>query len=343
MKSGFVTILGRPNVGKSTLLNTLVGSKVSITSPKPQTTRDAIQGVLTRPEGQIVFVDSPGIHLAERELGRRMQREIDRAAQGCHCVLVVVDATRRPDRGDRAAIEKAAALGLPTLLALNKIDRLKDKRELLGLIVEYQGLHDFAEIVPLSALSGEQTDLLVKLLLERLPESPPFYPPEFITDQPERFLAAELIRERILHETNEEVPHATTVAIERWEEHPRLLRIAATVYVERAGQKAIVLGKGGAMMKRIATAARESLEACFERKVFLEIFVKVKPKWRDRPGFMRTLDQRRFALDAVTLDDEEPDGPLLFDDPDDEGGEDGPDEDVEAAEGPSAAETDPLR
>ena len=171
MKSGFVTILGRPNVGKSTLLNTFVGAKVSITSPKPQTTRDAIQGVLTRPEGQIVFVDSPGVHVAERELGRRMQREIDRAAQGCHCVLVVVDATRRPDRGDLAAIEKAAALKLPVLLAINKIDRVKDKRDLLAVIVEYQKIHDFAEIVPISARNGEQVEVLVKLLFERLPEA----------------------------------------------------------------------------------------------------------------------------------------------------------------------------
>lgn len=304
-------------MGKSTLLNALVGSKVSITSPKPQTTRDAIQGVVTRPEGQIVFVDSPGVHAAERELGKRMQREIDRAASGCHCVLVVVDSTRRPDRGDKAAIERAASLRAPVLLALNKIDKLASKSALLGLITEYQQLHEFKEYIPISAVSGDQLDVLLKLLYAELPESPPYYPEDYITDQPERFLAAELIRERILHETQQEVPHATTVAIERWEDEPRLLRIAAAVYVERAGQKAILLGKGGEMMKRIATFARESLEERFGKKVFLEVFVKVKSKWRDRPAFMKTLDQRRFALDAVSVeaDDEEEDGPLVFDDP----------------------------
>lgn len=306
-------------MGKSTLLNALVGSKVSITSPKPQTTRDAIQGVVTRPEGQIVFVDSPGVHAAERELGKRMQREIDRAGSGCHCVLVVVDATRRPDRGDKAAIERAASLRAPALLALNKIDRLAGKSTLLGLISEYQQLHDFKEYVPISAVNGSQLDVLLKLIYAELPESPPYYPDDYITDQPERFLAAELIRERILHETQQEVPHATTVAIERWEDEPRLLRISATVYVERVGQKAILLGKGGAMMKRIATFARESLEERFGKKVFLEVFVKVKSKWRDRPSFMKTLDQRRFALDAVRADlDDEEDGPLVFGEPGEE-------------------------
>lgn len=317
MRSGFVAILGRPNVGKSTLLNALVGSKVSITSPKPQTTRDAIQGVVTRPEGQIVFVDSPGVHVAERELGKRMQREIDRAGSGCHCVLVVVDATRQPSEGDRAAIARAAGLGAPALLAINKVDKLSNKGALLALIGEYQQIHAFEEFVPISALRGEQVDVLLRLLYEQLPEAPPYYPDDYVTDQPERFMAAELIRERILHETQQEVPHATTVAIERWEELPRLLRISATIYVERAGQKAILLGKGGEMMKRIATFARESLEKRFERKVFLEVFVKVKSKWRDKPGFMRTLDQRRFALDAVSMvDDDGEDGPVLFDDPD---------------------------
>ena len=297
-------------------MNTLVGSKVSITSPKPQTTRDAIQGVVTRPEGQIVFVDSPGVHVAERELGKRMQREIDRAGSGCHCVLVVVDATRRPDAGDRAAIARAAGLRAPVILAINKVDKVKEKSALLSLIGAYQQIHEFDEFVPISAVRGDQVEVLLGLLYARLPEAPAYYPEDYITDQPERFLAAELIRERILHETQQEVPHATTVAIEQWEEKPRLLRIAATIYVERAGQKAILLGKGGEMMKRIATFARESLEERFGRKVYLEVFVKVKEKWRDRPGFMRTLDQRRFALDVVGINDgDDDDGPVVFDDP----------------------------
>ena len=295
MKAGFVAILGRPNVGKSTLLNALVGIKVAIVSPKPQTTRDAIQGIVTRPEGQIVFVDSPGVHPPKQELGKRMIREIDRAADGCHLVLLVTDATTPFGRGDQAAIDRVKRLDAPSILCLNKVDRLKTKSELLPRIEQFREQHEFDEYVPISARTGDGLDLLVDLILERLPDAPAFYPEEWVTDQPERFLAAELIRERILHETQQEVPHSTTVMIERWEESARLLRLSATVYVERAGQKAILLGNKGAMMKRVATEARHSLERRFGRKVFLEIFVKVKPKWRDKASFMRSLDSYRFG------------------------------------------------
>jgi GTP-binding protein Era len=293
------------------LLNALVGAKVSIVSPKPQTTREAIQGILSRDDGQIVFVDSPGIHSAARqELGRRMVREIERAASGCHCVILVVDASQAIGPGDKAAIDKVKALGVPAILALNKVDRIKDKKLLFPKIEEYAALHSFEEYVPISALKDIQVDKLADLVMARLPESPAYYPDDYITDQPERFLAAELIRERIFIETREEVPHSTTVLIDNWEESPKLLRLSATVYVERPGQKAIVLGKQGELMKRIATKARESLEEWFHRKVFLEVFVKVKPKWRDTPGFMRTLDAHRYGLDsgdgpALVLDDEE--------------------------------------
>ncbi len=296
MKAGFVAVLGRPNVGKSTLLNAMVGSKISIVSPKPQTTREAIQGILSRKDGQIVFVDSPGIHPPRQELGRRMVREIDRAASGCHLVLLVVDASQSLGAGDKAAIKKVEALGVPALLILNKVDKLKDKKVLLPKIEEYQALHAFEEYVPVSALTGVQVDKLIDLVMERLPAAPAYYPEDYITDQPERFLAAELIRERIFIETRQEVPHSTTVLIDKWEETPRLLRLSATVYVERSGQKAIVLGKQGELMKRIATKAREALEDRFAVKVFLEIFVKVKPRWRDAPGFMHTLDQHRYGL-----------------------------------------------
>ena len=296
MKAGFAAILGRPNVGKSTLLNALVGAKVSIVSSKAQTTREAIQGILSRPDGQIVFVDSPGIHPARQELGRRMAREIERAASGCHCVLLVVDASQSIGPGDKAAIEKVKALGAPAILLLNKVDRIKDKKVLLPKIEEYAALHPFEEYVPISALKGVQVDKLADLVMARLPEAPAYYPNDYITDQPERFLAAELIRERILIETHEEVPHSASVLIDKWDESPKLLRLSATVYVERPGQKAILLGKQGEVMKRIATKARESLEEQFQRKVFLEVFVKVKPNWRDAPGFMRTLDLHRYGM-----------------------------------------------
>jgi GTPase len=296
MKAGIVAVIGRPNVGKSTLVNALVGAKVSIVSPKPQTTRDAIRGILTRPDGQIVFVDSPGLHVPREALGRRMIREIDRATEGCDCVLLVVDATREIGPGDRAAIERVAGIRAPVFLVLNKVDRLRDKSALFGRIERYGELREFDEFVPVSAQRGVQLDKLVDLILARLPEGAPFYPEDEFTDQPSRFLVAELIRERVLAETHEEVPHSTAVLIEKWEETPRLLRIAATVYVERAGQKAILLGKGGEMMKLIGTEARHSIEDSLGRKVFLEIFVKVTEKWRDKPSFMLELDRFRRGV-----------------------------------------------
>lgn len=296
MKSGFVAILGRPNVGKSTLVNSLVGTKVAIVSPKAQTTRDAIQGIVNRPEGQIVFVDSPGIHLPKQELGRRMMREVDRAADGCSLLLVVVDASKPTGPGDRAAVETAARARIPTILCLNKVDRLRNKNELLPRITELQEMHQFDEFVPISALTGDGLEPLMELIFARLPESPAFYPEDSYTDQPERFMAAELIRERILYESEQEVPHSTTVVIDQWKETPKLLRLSATIYVERAGQKAILLGEKGNKMKQIATLAREALELRFGRKIFLEIFIKVKPKWRDQPSFIRSLDRYRFSI-----------------------------------------------
>jgi GTP-binding protein Era len=316
VKAGFVAVLGRPNVGKSTLLNALVGSKVSIVSPKPQTTREAIQGILSREDGQIVFVDSPGIHPARQLLGRRMAREIERAASGCHCVLLVVDASQSIGPGDRAAIDKVKAIGAPVILVLNKVDKLKDKKVLLPKIEQYAALHAFEEYVPISAIEGLQVDKLTDLVMARLPESPAYYPVDYITDQPGRFLAAELIRERIFIETHEEVPHSTTVLIDKWEETVRLLRLSAVVYVERPGQKAIILGKQGELMKSIASKARESLEERFHCKVFLEVFVKVKPKWRDAPGFMLTLDKHRYGIgadgDMLLAEDDELDGPVVL-------------------------------
>ncbi len=301
MKAGFVAILGRPNVGKSTLLNQLVGTKISITADKPQTTRDAIQGVVTRSEGQIVFVDSPGIHEPRRELGRRMMREVRRATSGCDLAVVLVDATQSPGRGDAAAVETAKKLGVPLLLGLNKIDLLQSKQRLLPLLERYGETRTFEEIVPLSAFTGENVDLLVKLIFERLPEAPAFYPEDYITDQPEKFLAAEFIREKVIEETRQEVPHSVAVIVDQWEqEAPRstsrkqklrgLLRLSATVYVERPGQKKILVGSQGATLKQVGSAARAQLEAWFGSHVFLELFVKVRPKWREQSSFVKSLD-----------------------------------------------------
>jgi GTP-binding protein Era len=293
VKSGFVAILGRPNVGKSTLLNALVGSKIAIVTAKPQTTRDAIQGIVTRPEGQIVVVDSPGVHEPSQELGRRMMREVRRATSGCHLVLLLADADSgiRPD--DRAALEIVKSVETPALLVLNKIDLLRPKGALLPLIEEWRQLHEFQEVVPISAQKGKNLDLLLKLIFENLPEGQPFYPEDYITDQPERFLAAELIREQVILLTGQEVPYSTAVLIEKWEETPRLLHIGATILVERDGQKRIVIGAKGQKLKQIGTAARVQLEEQFGRKIYLELFVKVRAKWRSKSTFVKELDFRR--------------------------------------------------
>ena len=294
MKSGFVAILGRPNVGKSTLLNALVGAKVSIVTNRPQTTRDAIQGVLTRPEGQIVFVDSPGIHEPRQALGRRMMREVRRATSGCHLILLVIDAAAPFRAGDRSVVDRVRKTKIPAFLLLNKIDLLPSKRPLLPEIDRYRQLHEFEEFVPLSARKKDNLELLVRLLLGRLPEAHPYYPEDFITDQPERFLAAELIREQMIRATRQEVPHSLAVLIDSWEESSGLLRLTATVYVEREGQKGILIGSRGGQLKRIATSARRELEARFGRKVFLEMFVKVRSGWRDQTGFVSQTDFRRL-------------------------------------------------
>lgn len=294
MKAGFVAIIGRPNVGKSTLMNALVGSKISIVTHKAQTTRDAIQGIVTRGEGQAVFIDSPGVHEPSMTLGRRMMREVRRAARSCHLLLLVVDSKTSPRRGDRAAAEIAAQLNIPAVLVLNKLDLLPAKEALLPRIEEYAALGEFAEIVPISAVKRDGIDLLLDLVFARLPEAPAYYPDDYITDQPERFLAAELIRERVILTTHQEVPYSAAVVVERWEQSERLLRVAATIYVERAGQKGIIIGEGGNKLKEIGTSARLQLESWFGCKVFLELFVKVHRKWRDQGRFVDSLDFHRL-------------------------------------------------
>ncbi len=291
-RSGFVSLLGRPNVGKSTLLNTLLGTKLAIVSDKPQTTRTSIQGVLNTANAQIVFLDTPGIHEAESPINRRMMREVHAALKERDVLLFLADATRPFNDADRKAIALMEHSGAPALLVLNKIDVLKNKSLLLPLIESYQQAGNFEEYLPVSALTGEGVDEIIRHVVERLPEGPMLFPPDHLTDQPERFLAAELIRERILIETRLEVPHSVAVLIEHWVDLEGLSRVAAAIYVEREGQKAIIIGKGGAMLKRIGTAARQQMEALLGRRFYLELFVKVRPKWKRTEAFLEALDWR---------------------------------------------------
>jgi len=297
--SGFVCILGRPNAGKSTLLNALVGEKLAIISPKPQTTRNRILGIINVPKvksreaGQIVLIDTPGVHRSGSSLGRKMMSEIREALEGCELILMIVDAKKKWDAEDGYVLDLAKKAGTPVFLLLNKIDLLADKSKLLPLIAEFQTLHDFQEIVPISALKKKGLDELLSCVLKALPNGPRYFPEDQITDQPVRFMAAELIREHVLMQTHEEVPHAVSVLIEQFEESPRLTRIAAVIYCEREGQKAILLGKGGQMLKKIGTAARLDIEKMVGTKVFLELFVKIKAGWRDSRSFVEELDWRR--------------------------------------------------
>lgn len=294
-RSGFVSLLGRPNTGKSTLLNALVGTKVAIVADKPQTTRTSIQAVLTVPgEAQVVFLDTPGIHKTDSPLNKRMMDAVRTALDQRDLLLFLADASRRFGVEDRQALDLMRKAETPTILVVNKID-LVPKGEILLLIDQYRELYDFVDYVPVSALKRDGLEVLQKEIVARMPEGPAYFPADHITDQPERFLAGELIREKIVRETREEVPHSVTVMVDSWEELPRLLRIFATVYVERDGQKAIVIGKHGAMMKRVGTLAREEMEALFGRKVFLDLRVKVQPNWREKPAFLDTLDWRTMA------------------------------------------------
>ncbi len=289
--SGFVSILGRPNAGKSTLLNALLGTKVAIVAPRPQTTRNAIQGVLTRPNAQIVFVDTPGIHKSTTMLNKRMMDSV-RASASADVVLFLVDAAAKPSAEDAEAIDLIKKLEAPAIAVLNKADLVSPKQKLLDVIARYQEMHAFEALIPISALKNDGLDVLLKEIISRLPAGPALYPKDYLTDQPERFLAAELIREQVLKLTREEVPHAVHVMVDKWEDTPKLIRIAATIFVERPGQKTIVIGAGGAMLKRIGTAARVQIEEMAGKKVFLETFVKVQPNWREDPEFLQATDWR---------------------------------------------------
>ena len=291
-KSGFVAIIGRPNAGKSTLVNTLVGRKVAIVSPRPQTTRSRIQGILNRDDAQIVLIDTPGIHKPENVLNRQMMDELSDALKGVDMLSLIVDASAEFGAGDRFALEWVRRFHGPVFLLLNKVDRV-NKPLLLPLIDRYHHAFDFAEIFPISALTGEGCFDVVKGWLARLPEAPPHFPQDQFTDQPERFLAAELVREKAILATREEVPHAIAVLVDSFEESSELIKIRATIYVERDGQKGILIGKGGETIKKIGTHARKELESILGAHIFLELFVKVQPNWRQNAAIVRQLDWHR--------------------------------------------------
>ena len=298
--SGFVCILGRPNAGKSTLLNALVGEKLAIISPKPQTTRNRILGILNFPKqkgragGQVILIDTPGVHKPDSSLGRKMMQEVREALEGCDLVLLIVDATKQFESKDQFVVDMARKAGIPVFLLLNKIDLLRGgKEKLLPMIESYRHLHSFKEVIPLSARKREGFEILLQEVVKALPEGPHYFPADQITDQPVRFMVAEIIREQVMLGTSEEVPYSTTVVIEQFEEGPKLTRISALIYCEREGQKAILIGKGGQMLKKIGTAARLQIEKMLETKVFLELLVKVKQDWRESHDFVEELDWRR--------------------------------------------------
>ncbi|HXX21377.1 MAG TPA: GTPase Era [Candidatus Acidoferrum sp.] len=291
-RSGFVAIVGRPNAGKSTLVNTLVGRKVAIASPRPQTTRNRIQGILNRDDAQIILIDTPGLHKPESVLSRQMMDEAAHALEGIDILSLIVDASAEFGAGDRFAIEWVRRFKGPVFLLLNKVD-LVNKPSLLPLIDRYRKLFDFAEIYPVSAITGEGCFDLVNGWLARLPEAPPYFPQDQFTDQPERFLAAELIREKAIHATREEVPHAIAVLVDNFDDAENLIKIRATISVERDGQKGILIGKGGEMIKKIGTLARKEIESILGTRVFLELFVKVQRNWRQNAALVRQLDWHR--------------------------------------------------
>jgi GTP-binding protein Era len=295
-KSGFVSLVGRPNAGKSTLLNALVGQKVAIVADKPQTTRTAIQGVLTTPEAQIVFIDTPGIHKADSQLNKRLMNTVRASLEERDLLLFLVDSTRAFTVEDRRALDMVTKTGTPVILVLTKADLLADKSKMLPMIEQYKGLHGFTEYLPISAKKRIGLDDLRQAIVARLPEGPAYFPEDYVTDQPERFLAAELVREKVLQVTRQEVPHSVAVSVDRWEESPTLTRIYATIRVERPGQKAIVIGKKGAVLVKIGTEARIEMEKLFGVKIYLDLHVRVQPGWRDEAAFLDALDWRTMAV-----------------------------------------------
>jgi len=287
MNSGYVALIGRPNAGKSTLLNRLVGQKIAAVSDKPQTTRFRIQGVITKPEGQIVLVDTPGVHQPGYELNRRMMASVQEALLGVDLVCLIRDASVSTGNGDRFVLDLVKRSEKPALLLLNKIDKLEERSELLPLIDWYRNEHEWQEIIPISALKDEMTDVLIESALRHLPEGEPIFSEDELTDQSLRVLVSEIVREKVLHATSDEIPYVTAVVTERYEEvREDFTRIYCLIVVERTSQKKIIIGRGASRLKDIGIKARREIEALLGHRVHLELFVKVEEDWRNRENLL---------------------------------------------------------
>jgi GTP-binding protein Era len=284
-RCGYVALVGRPNAGKSTLLNRLVGEKIAAVSNKPQTTRHRIQGIVTRNDGQIVFVDTPGVHKPGHLLNRRMMAAVHDAIMSVDLIVLMRDASVSTGNGDRFVLDLIKESEKPAVLVLNKIDKLREKGRLLPLIEFYSKEYEFAEVIPISALKGDEIDILLTEIIKHLPEGEAIFSDDELTDQSMRNIAAEMVREKILESTGEEIPYVTAVVTEMYDEsQPDLIRIFCAIYVERASQKKIIIGKGGSRLKEVGTAARIEIEALTGKRVFLKLFVKVVEDWRNREG-----------------------------------------------------------
>ena len=287
-RSGYVSLVGRPNVGKSTLLNTILGEKVAIVTPKPQTTRNRINGIKTLPHAQIIFIDTPGIHKPRQRLGEAMNRVAFEALEEVDTVLFMVE-PEAPRSGDIFVLERIKQVDKPVFLLINKLDTVK-KNEILPVIEAYSKLYPFKEIIPLSALKTNGIDVLLEMVVKYIPEGPKLYPDDIVTDQMERFMAAEIIREKIMEATQEEVPYSSAVEIEQWQERDDgVVFIQANIYIERDGQKGIIIGNKGARLKSIGTKARQDIEGLLGTRVFLELWVKIKKDWRSDERTLREL------------------------------------------------------
>ena len=289
-KSGFAALIGRPNAGKSTLLNHLIGEHIAAVSSKPQTTRTRIQGIITRPDAQIIFVDTPGIHKPGYALNRRMMGIVAEALEQVDVILLLRDATSKSGAGERFTLELIKQSTKPVFLLLNKVDLVKDKSSLLPMLEQYSREHNFAEIIPISALTGNGVERLMETLINYLPEGVALYDPELFTDQKERTLAAEFVREKILHLTGQELPFATAVRTEMWQEVEGVTEIHCVIYVERESQKPIIIGRGGQMLKEIGTRARQDIEQMLNHHIRLHLFVRVQKQWRDDPRLLDELE-----------------------------------------------------
>ena len=289
-KTGFAALIGRPNAGKSTLLNHLIGEHIAAVSSKPQTTRTRIQGIITRSDAQIIFVDTPGIHKPGYALNRRMMGIVAEALEQVDVILLLRDATSKSGAGERFTLELIKQSTKPVFLLLNKVDLVKDKSSLLPMLEQYSREHNFAEIIPISALTGNGVERLIETLINYLPEGVALYDPELFTDQKERTLAAEFVREKILHLTGQELPFATAVRTEMWQEVEGVTEIHCVIYVERESQKPIIIGRGGQMLKEIGTRARQDIEQMLNHHIRLHLFVRVQKQWRDDPRLLDELE-----------------------------------------------------